>query len=119
MKTRRWLAAACMALAAALAHAHAFLERAEPRVGSHVAAAPSEVKLWFREALETAFSSVTVTDASGQRVDRDDARVDAAQKGLLRVSLQSLPPGAYTVHWRAVSIDTHVTQGQFVFRVGG
>jgi methionine-rich copper-binding protein CopC len=45
--------------------------------------------------------------------------VDAADKLLLRVSLQDLPPGAYTVQWRAVSIDTHVTQGQFVFRVGG
>lgn len=118
MKTIRLICAAALALAAAGAHAHAFLDHAEPRVGSQVQAAPAEVKLWFNEALEGAFSTVRVTDANGRQVDRGDARVDAAKKVLLRVSLQDLAPGAYTVHWRAVSIDTHVTQGDFSFRVG-
>jgi methionine-rich copper-binding protein CopC len=118
MKALRLLAAACLALTAAAAHAHAFLDHAEPRVGSQVQAAPAEVKLWFSEALEGAFSTATVTDAKGRRVDRADAHLDPASKRLLRVSLQELSPGAYTVHWRAVSIDTHVTQGDFVFRVG-
>ena len=117
MNAARLLAAACIALAAAGAHAHAFLEHADPRVGSQVPAAPVEVKLWFTEPIEGAFSTLTVTDANGQRVDRADARVDASDKMLLRVSLQGLRPGAYTVHWRVVSIDTHVTQGEFVFRV--
>jgi hypothetical protein len=87
-------------------------------VGSQVPAAPAQVKLWFTEPLESVFSTVTVVDASGRRVDRADASVDGAEKTLLRVSLQDLEPGAYTVQWRAVSIDTHVTQGEFVFRVG-
>jgi copper resistance protein C len=117
--TRRWIAGACMALLAVAAHAHASLDRADPRVGSQVQVAPAEVKLWFNEPLEMAFSSVTVLDASGQRVDRADAHLDAGDKALLRVSLPPLAPGLYTVRWRAVSIDTHVTQGQFVFRVGG
>jgi copper resistance protein C len=116
--TRRLIGGACMALLAVAAHAHAFLERAEPRVGSQVQAAPAEVKLRFNEPLEIAFSTLTVLDASGRRVDRADAHLDADNKALLRVSLQPLPPGEYTVHWRAVSIDTHVTQGTFVFRVG-
>ena len=29
----------------------------------------------------------------------------------------ALAPGAYTVHWHAVSVDTHHTQGDFGFTV--
>ena len=118
MNPVRWLLAAGIALACIAAHAHAFLARAEPRVGAQVQAAPAQVKLSFSEPLEGAFSSVTVVNAKGQRVDRDDAHVDAANNALLLVSMQVLVPGTYTVHWRAVSKDTHVTQGDFTFRVG-
>lgn len=119
MKTTRLLGIACLAMAAATADAHAFLDHAEPRVGSQVQTAPPEVKLWFTEALEGTFSTATVVDTNGRRVDRADAHLDSSDKVLLRVSLQPLAPGAYTVHWRAVSVDTHVTQGDFVFRFGG
>ena len=56
-------------LAAGEANAHAFLDHAEPRVGNKVATAPHEVTLWFTQKLEPAFSSVTVTNAAGERVD--------------------------------------------------
>jgi methionine-rich copper-binding protein CopC len=118
MIMRRIFAAACLALGTASAQAHALLERAEPRVGSQVQVVPAEVMLWFSEPLEGAFSKVAVVDANGRRVDRDDAHVDASDKLLLRVSLQNLAAGSYTVEWRAVSLDSHVTQGHFVFRVG-
>src|SRR4051794_23555381 len=117
MNARNLFAASCVALAAASVHAHVFLDRAEPRVGSQVNAAPAEVKLWFTEPLEGTSSTVTVTDGGGQRIDRADPHVDSANKRLLGVSLKNLVPGAYTVHWRAVSVDGHVTQGDFVFRV--
>jgi len=57
------------------ATAHALLDRAEPRVGNTVAAAPREVMLWFTQKLEAAFSSITVTNAAGQRVDTGKPRV--------------------------------------------
>jgi methionine-rich copper-binding protein CopC len=31
--------------------------------------------------------------------------------------LKPLTPGVYTVTWRAVSVDTHVTTGDFKFTV--
>lgn len=108
------LAAACLL---ARAHAHAFLDHSEPGVGASVSIAPSEVKLWFTEDLEPAFSTVRVLDAAGKRVDRADARVDATERQVLRVSVQTLAPGQYRVEWRVVSLDTHVTQGDFAFRV--
>ncbi len=97
--------------------AHAFLERAEPRVGSTVRTPPTQVKLWFTERLEPAFSRVQVLDAAGRRVDRADGAVDPENQALLRVSLGELPPGAYRVVWRVVSVDTHVTEGAFTFKV--
>jgi methionine-rich copper-binding protein CopC len=102
---------------AAAAGAHAFLARAEPRVGSTVRTQPAEVRLWFTERLEPAFSTVTVTDAAGQAVDTGDGRVDPAAPTVLRVSVPPLPPGRYTVRWRVLSVDTHVTEGTFQFTV--
>ena len=112
------LATAVLALGlAAAVHAHAFLDHAEPRVGSVVKVAPPELKLWFSEQIEPAFSSIKVLDAAGRRVDKGDVHVDPAERGMLRIALQPLPPGAYSVQWRAVSVDTHVTSGSFGFRV--
>ena len=97
--------------------AHAFLDRAEPRVGSTVRTAPTDVKLWFTERLEPAFSRVEVVNEARQRVDRADGAVDPSNLALLRASLVPLSPGLYTVIWRVVSVDTHVTEGDFVFRL--
>jgi methionine-rich copper-binding protein CopC len=97
------------------ANAHAFLERAEPRVGNKVATPPREVTLWFTEKLEAAFSSVTVTNAAGQRVDTGKARVSGNQ---MSVSVRSGGTGTYRVNWRVLSADTHRTDGDFTFQVG-
>ena len=117
MRRRRFVAVSLAAVVAPIAHAHAFLDHAEPRVGSVVKAAPSELKLWFNEQIEPAFSSIKVLDAAGRRVDKGDLHVDPAQREVLRISLQPISAGAYTVQWRAVSVDTHVTSGSFGFRV--
>lgn len=110
---------AAAALSAPAAHAHAFLDHAQPAVGSSVPAAPAILALWFSQEIEPAFSTVTVSDRSGARVDRGDARVDAADPTELRVSLKPLPPGTYKVAWHVVSVDTHTTEGDFTFAVGG
>ena len=102
-------------LVTAEATAHAMLDHAEPRVGNTVATAPREVTLWFTQKLEAAFSTITVTDSAGQRVDTGKARVSGNQ---MSVSLRSGGPGTYRVNWRVLSVDTHRTDGNFTFRVG-
>lgn len=97
------------------AAAHAFLDHAEPRVGNKVTAPPREVTLWFTQKLEPAFSTVTVTNAAGERVDSGKARVSGNQ---MSVSLKPAGTGAYHVHWRVLSVDTHTTDGNFTFQVG-
>ena len=100
------------------AHAHALLDHANPRVGSTVAGAPTELLLWFTQKLEPAFSRVEVRDASGSRVDEGGAQVDPSDASLLRVALKPLPSGSYEVRWRVLSVDTHTTEGRFLFNVG-
>jgi len=97
------------------AHAHAFLDHADPRVGSTVPTAPRELSLSFTQNLEPAFSTVEVRDAAGARVDQGKARVSA---DMMLVGLKPLPPGTYQVHWRVLSVDTHTTEGSFSFQVG-
>jgi len=98
------------------AHAHAMLSSASPPVGGSVGAAPRQVTLSFTQGLEPAFSSVQVTDSKGARVDTGKAQVGGST---MSVGLKSLAPGTYKVHWRALSVDTHTTQGSFSFHVGG
>src|SRR3979409_1229482 len=97
-------------LATGKATAHAFLDNAEPRVGNKVATAPREVTLWFTQKLEPAFSTITVTNSSGQRVDTGKTRVSGSQ---MSVWLRPGGSGTYHVTWRVLSVDSHTTDGSF------
>jgi copper resistance protein C len=99
------------------AWAHAFLDHAEPKVGSTITSSPAEIKIWFTQELEPAFSKLEVQDAQGNEVDKKDAHLDDKDKTLFLVSLPQLPAGTYTVIWHAVSVDTHRTQGRFKFTI--
>jgi copper resistance protein C len=104
-------------LASSAAFAHAQLQKATPAVGGTVASA-SEIRLEFSEGVEPRFSGVTLTAADGATVSLGAARVEPGHQEVLIVPVvKPLPPGAYTVHWHAVSVDTHHTQGDFQFSV--
>ena len=105
-----------MALGVTTANAHAHLDHAVPAVGSTVSTVPHEVSLTFTQNLEPAFSTVTVTDANGADVGQGKAEISG---NTMRVDLKPLNPGSFTVHWHAVSVDTHTTEGTFSFQVGG
>ena len=100
-----------------VAGGHAFLDRAEPRVGSRVRTPPRQVTLWFTERLEPAYSRVQVVNDKGARADADDSRVDATDARRLRVSVPPLAAGTYKVLWRVLSVDGHLTEGEFTFQV--
>ena len=112
-----FLALVAWALGVGLALAHSGLQRAEPPVESTLKRPPKELKLYFSERLEPAYSRARVEDGQGARVDRDDSRVDRSNPLLLRVTLPPLAPGTYTVIWRVLSVDSHITEGRFTFRV--
>ncbi len=115
LRRRAGFLAAIASVAAALsAQAHAFLDHAEPGVGSSAKQLPKEVKVTFTEEVEPAFSSLKVFDAAGKQVDSKNVHVDPKDGKILIVSLPgALGVGTYKVVWRVVSKDTHITQGDF------
>ena len=97
-----------------IADAHAFLDHADPKVGSIVHEPPAQVTVWMTEGLEPAFSKLQVFDANGAEVDKKDTKVSGAT---MTVSLPKLPPGKYKVSWQVVAVDTHRTSGTFDFTI--
>ena len=98
---------------AALAHAH--LEKASPPVGGTVQEAPAQVAIDYSESVEPRFSTITVRDAKGARVDTGDVHVAPGNDRELIVGLKPLPARRYQVTWHATSTDTHKTQGSYSF----
>ena len=99
------------------AAAHAFLDRADPRVGSVVAHAPPAIRLTFTQGVVVPFCRVTVTGPPGfggagapHAVPGDPLSLAVDLKG-------PAPAGTYVVRWRVLSVDTHVTEGDFSFQV--
>jgi hypothetical protein len=121
--TTRILAAAfalvAMLLAPSAVRAHAFLDHADPAVGSTVPTAPGVVHIWFTQELEPAFSWIQVTDKSGAAVNDGTSFVDPSNKQEMDIKLKALQGGTYTVKWHALSVDTHTTEGDFTFQVKG
>jgi len=109
------LIALALALLPAPASAHVELDRAAPRVGSTVSAAPHAVVLNFSEAPDSA--SAEVRDVSGARVDVGGLKMDASDRRRALLKVRGLAPGDYSVRWRAKSDEGEETQGRFMFRV--
>lgn len=101
----------------AVASAHAMLERSSPMVGSTVHAAPGAISLRFGEAIEPALSSISVARSDGAVVQLAAPSVTAHGAVLVAAVRSAMTPGLYRVRWRVVSVDTHVTQGDFSFRI--
>ena len=116
--TTTTFAIATLLLQGTPAGAHAFLDHADPAVGSTVRSSPAVIHLWFTQQLEPAFSSVTVADKSGATVS-EPAEIDPNNRSELNVKLKLLPAGTYKVQWHVLSVDTHTTEGDFTFHVGG
>src|SRR3970040_899549 len=75
MHLSRFLIAALTAMSVSPAGAHAHLDRAAPAAGSTVPGSPPQLKLWFTERLEPAFSKVRVLDRNGKQVEHLDLEI--------------------------------------------
>lgn len=98
-------------------HAHAFPSHSDPKVGSKISSSPSGVSIWFDADLEPAFSTISVQDSSGKKLDKGDSHIDSSDPKLLRVSVPELSSGKYKVLWDVVARDGHRTNGDFTFEI--
>jgi methionine-rich copper-binding protein CopC len=110
-----------LALAAALALAnvsdgHARLVTSSPAGGAQVGESPRVVTLAYDEAVKLAKLTLT---RDGKTIT---VAVDSSAPGAksVTVPMPPLAPGAYELHWTALSTDDgHVTKGTFTFTVLG
>jgi methionine-rich copper-binding protein CopC len=75
------------------------------------------VTLWFSQRLEQHQQGAGIGPA-GQVVDKGDSQLDPADAKQIGVTLPRLESGTYRVHWRVLSTDSHVNEGDFTFDVG-
>jgi copper transport protein len=102
-----------------IASAHAILLRSDPAKDSVLSIAPQQVRMWFSEALNPAFSTAVVVNGENKRVDNRNAHVSSNDQTEMDVTLQpNLPPAVYIVIWRTDSAaDGHILRGSFIFSV--
>jgi len=106
-----------------IAFAHAKLDHCTPAVDTTVAQVPGQVVCVMSEEIDTKLSTISVWDANGVQVDKQDAHVDLNDPDhkTLIVSLDpsSMKDGIYTVKYHTVTPDDGgVTDGTFQFIAG-
>jgi methionine-rich copper-binding protein CopC len=107
--------AAVLALAN-VSHGHARLVSSSPAGGAQVGEAPKVLTLTFDEEVKLAKLTLT-RDGAPISINLDTSAPGAKT---VTVPVTPLAPGAYALHWTALSTDDgHVTKGTFTFTVIG
>ena len=99
------------------AWSHAALVRSSPARRAVLSQSPEQARLWFNESVEPRFSTVSVWDAGGTRVDLENAAVSTDDPKRLSVGLRPLRPGRYIIKFRVLSVDGHVVEGDVRFEI--
>lgn len=112
--------AVALAMVVWLAHAgvatgHALLLDSEPRRNEIAPATLSRILLRFNSRLEPRLARLWIVSADGARIRLSVTAQGAPDR--LTAPVPPLDPGIYTLEWKVLSADGHVTAGGFRFRV--
>lgn len=110
------LAAAALAALAfpAVAFAHAALLHETPALEQRLEKLPPRVVLTFDQPVDAVPGSIVVLDTAGKNVAGPPRAVKSVREIVASLP-KSLPVGAYTIRWRALSSDGHVVSGISTF----
>lgn len=100
------------------AGAHGLLLESIPGAGETTARGPSRIELRFNVRIEPTLSALRLTGPEGTPIPLPSDRSGSAGPGRLIAELPSLEPGSYTVHWRILASDGHLSHGRFSFAIG-
>ena len=115
IRLRSVLPVIALLLVTGMVHNH--LVKSLPADGARLRAAPKEVRLWFNERPEIAFTSVTLLRADSSKVATIKA-VATSDSMVATIPLaEPLAPGGYLVNWRTASADGHAIRGSFGFSI--
>lgn len=97
--------------------AHAQLIKAEPARRAVLDKAPKQVRLWFNEEIEGAYTSLSVLGANKKPVTDAKPEVVSDDPKSIVLPLPDLKPGKYTVKFRVLSVDGHIVDESFNYKV--
>ena len=97
--------------------AHAQLVKAEPARRAALDKAPAQVRLWFNEEIEGAYTSLSVLGANKKPVTDAKPKVVPDDPKSVVLPLPDLKPGKYTVKFRVLSVDGHIVDESFNYKV--
>ena len=117
MMRMAFFVAAAVVCTVSSAHAHAFLERALPSVGSDTTTPPHQIVLTFTEGVEPLFSTIELRDPRGTALAVGKPHTEPGDNRKLVVDVPTLSAGRYSVTWHATSVDTHKTEGSYQFTI--
>jgi methionine-rich copper-binding protein CopC len=92
------------------------LHRSDPPADAILNHSPAEVFVWFSEPLSTG-SNLIILDDQFQRVDKGQTFIDASDATLMRVQVNYLWPGRYTVSWKANPVSGRNANGSYAFSI--
>lgn len=119
---RRGLLIAVLAVAATAmissGDRHLHLTKSQPVKDTTLAAAPTEIRLWFNQVPQRAVSRIGLTGPSGEVAVGELEFADEDMSFKAAVSGQ-LAPGPYTVAWRTAGDDGHAMRGEYGFVIRG
>jgi methionine-rich copper-binding protein CopC len=96
--------------------AHSFPESETPAAGQTLTSSPSEVAVKFDAPIEKLFAKLDVLGPESE--NESVAKPEVSSDGYtLSVKVGTLKPGEYKVQWAVTCVDTHHTQGSYVFTV--
>jgi methionine-rich copper-binding protein CopC len=107
------LAALSLLFMSALVSAHTRLSSSVPAENAAIATSPETIDLEF--STEVRLTALSLTDQSGATFDL--GALPKAAQSAFAIPAPALPPGQYTLSWRAVGADTHVVSGELHFAI--
>ena len=97
--------------------AHAQLIKAEPARRAALDKAPAQIRLWFNEEIEGAYTTLTVSDANKKLVTNAKPKVVADDPKSIILPMPKTNPGKYKVKFRVLSVDGHIVDSTFNYTV--
>lgn len=118
VRTPAWFLGSVLAgLIPAAAYAHAIVLESSPRPGAVLARPPAQITLRFNSKIEKRFTRLTLATGNQPPAPVTAASDEPAAPDRLVIPIRSLAPGDYTLRYRVLAVDGHITEGTLRFTV--
>jgi len=117
---KKWMCHICILLVAALfllpspVSAHAKVQQSIPAANAKLDSSPTAIKIEYSEGFNADVSQITLEDETGRTIE---GKLGKEGERWLVYQIPELAAGVYTVKYKVLSSDTHVTEGTFNFSV--